>query len=78
MWQARGQKCHAKGSRKEIQYKSKCIKIQRMCNMKLIIIPVINGATRILTKGLKKNLEAITGKHSLDSLPTTAIKEHHT
>jgi hypothetical protein len=27
--------------------------------MKLIIIPVINGATRIVTKGLKKNLEAI-------------------
>jgi hypothetical protein len=45
-----------------------------MWNMKLMIILVINGATRIVTKGLKKNLEAITGKHSIDSLPTTAIQ----
>jgi hypothetical protein len=27
-----------------------------------------NGVTGIVTKGLKKNLEAIPGKHSLDSL----------
>jgi len=38
-----------------------------------MIIPVINGATIIVTKVLKKNLEAIPGKHSIDSLPTTAI-----
>jgi len=44
-----------------------------MWNMKRMIIPVINGATRIVTKGLKKNLEAIPGKYSIDSLPTTAI-----
>jgi len=45
-----------------------------MCNMKLIIIPIINKTTRIVTKDLKKNLEAIPGKHSIDSLPTTAIQ----
>jgi hypothetical protein len=44
-----------------------------MWNMKLMIIPVINGTARIVTKGLKKNLEAIPGKHSIDSLPTTTI-----
>jgi hypothetical protein len=38
-----------------------------------MIIPVVNGATRIVTKGLKKNLEAIPGKHSIDSLQKTAI-----
>jgi len=43
-----------------------------MWNMKLMIISVMNEATGIVTKGLKKNLEAIPGKHSIDSLPTTA------
>jgi hypothetical protein len=32
------------------------------------IIPVKTGATGILTKGLRKNLEAIPGKHSTDAL----------
>jgi len=31
-------------------------------------MPEIIGATRIVTKVLKKNLEAITGKHSIESL----------
>jgi hypothetical protein len=30
-------------------------------------IPVIIGATGIVTKNLRKNLEAIPGKHSIDS-----------
>jgi hypothetical protein len=34
---------------------------------------VIIGATGILTKGLKKNLEAVPGKHSIDSLQKTAM-----
>ena len=38
-----------------------------------MIIPVVNGATRIVTKGLKKHLEAIPRKHSIDSLQKTAI-----
>jgi hypothetical protein len=38
-----------------------------------MIRPVIIGATGIVTKGLKKNLEAIPGKHSIDSLQKTAI-----
>jgi hypothetical protein len=44
-----------------------------MWNMKCMIIPVIIGATRIVTKGLKNNLEAIPGKHSIDSLQKTAV-----
>jgi len=44
-----------------------------MWNLKCKIIPVIIGATRIVTKGLWKNLEAIPGKHSIDSLQKTAI-----
>ena len=38
-----------------------------------MIVPVITGATGVVTKGLKKNVEAIPGKHSTDSLQKTAI-----
>jgi hypothetical protein len=38
-----------------------------------MIIPVIIGATGTVTKGLKKNLEAILRNHSTDSLQQTAI-----
>jgi hypothetical protein len=41
--------------------------------MKCKTIPVVIGTTGIVTKGLKKNLEAIPGKHSIDSLQKTAI-----
>ena len=36
-------------------------------------IPVINGANGIVTRSLKKNLETIPGKHSIDSPQKTAI-----
>jgi hypothetical protein len=36
-------------------------------------LSVIIGATGIITKGLKKNLEAVPGKHSVDSVQKTAI-----
>jgi hypothetical protein len=39
-----------------------------MSNTKCFVIPVITGATGIVTKGLKKHLETIPGKHSIDSL----------
>jgi hypothetical protein len=32
------------------------------------VIPVNSGATRVLTKELKKSLKKIPGKHSTDSL----------
>jgi hypothetical protein len=35
--------------------------------------PVIIGATGIVTRSLKKNLEAIPGTHSIDFLQKTAI-----
>jgi hypothetical protein len=49
------------------------IEIQRMWNMKCFAIPVIIGAIGIVTKGLKKYLETILGKHSIDSLQKTAV-----
>jgi hypothetical protein len=44
-----------------------------MWNMKCKIIPVITGANEIATNGLKKGLETIPGKYSVDSLQKTAI-----
>ena len=41
--------------------------------MKCVTIPVVTGATGIVTKDLKKNSEAITGKQSIDSLQNTTV-----
>jgi hypothetical protein len=60
-----------KEAEQKLKYKKVCIKRQQMWNMKCILIPVIFGATGILTKGLKKNLEDIPGKHSIDLLKKT-------
>jgi hypothetical protein len=62
-----------KEAEKKLKYKSLGIEIQRMWNLKCTIIPVIIGATGIVTKSLRKNLEAIPRKHSIDSLQKTAI-----
>ena len=58
---------------KTLKYKSLCIEIKRMWNLKRTIIPAINGDTGIVTRSLRKNLEAVPGKHSIDSLQKTAI-----
>jgi hypothetical protein len=44
-----------------------------MWNTKCVIIPAVTGATGILTEGLRKNLGAISGKHSIHSLQMTAV-----
>ena len=38
-----------------------------------MIIPIIIGATGIVTRSLRKNLEAVPGKHSIYSLQKTAV-----
>ena len=43
--------------------------------MKCLIIPVITSATEIVTKDLRKYLEGVPGKHSVDSLKKTAVIE---
>jgi hypothetical protein len=43
-----------KEAQKKLKYKSLCIEIQHKWNKKCMIIPVIIGATGIVTKGLKK------------------------
>ena len=44
-----------------------------MWNLKCTIVPVIIGATGIVTRSLRKNLESVPGKPSIDSLQKTAI-----
>jgi hypothetical protein len=44
-----------------------------MWNLKCMIIPVIIGATGVVTRSLSNNLEAVPGKHSIDSLQKMAI-----
>ena len=50
-----------KEAEKKLKHKSLVIEIQRMWNPKCTIIPVITGATGVVTRSLKKNLEAIPG-----------------
>ena len=44
-----------------------------MWNLKCKIIPMIIVVTGIATKVLRKNLEATSGKHLIDSLQKTAV-----
>jgi hypothetical protein len=44
-----------------------------MWNMKCFVIPIIIGATGIVTRGLTMYLETIPGKHSIYSLQKTAV-----
>ena len=62
-----------KEAEKKLNYKSICIEIQRMWNLKCTIVPVIIGATGIVTRSLRTNVETVPGKHSIDSLQKTAI-----
>jgi len=62
-----------KEAEKKLKYKSLCIEVQRMWNLKCTILPVIIGATGIVPRSLTKNLETVPGKHSIDSLQKTAI-----
>jgi hypothetical protein len=63
------QKCRAKGSGKEVKIQE----FRYRDTTKYTIIPVIIGATRIVTGSLRKNLGDIPGKHSIDSLQKTAV-----
>ena len=62
-----------KEAEKKLKHKSLCIEIQQMWNLKCMTVPVITGATGIVTRSLRKNLETVPGKHSTDSLQKTAV-----
>ena len=51
-----------KEAEKKLKYNCLCIEMQQMWNLKCTVIPVIIGATGIVTRSLRKNLEAVPGK----------------
>jgi len=63
-----------KEAEKKLKYKSLCIEIQRMWELKCTIVPIIVGATGIVTRSLRKNLEAAPGKHSWSAILGTSHK----
>jgi hypothetical protein len=62
-----------KEAEKKLKYSSLYIEIQRMGNRKCMIIPAVIGATGMVTRGLRKNVEVIPGKYSIDSLQKAAV-----
>jgi hypothetical protein len=62
-----------KEAEKKLKYKNLSIEIQRKWNMKCFVIPVITGATGIVSRSLKKYLETILGQHSIVSIQKTTV-----
>ena len=67
------QKCCANGSGKKVKIQEFMYRDTANVEPEMQIIPVIIGATGIVTRSLRKNLEAVPGKHSIDSLQKTGI-----
>jgi hypothetical protein len=57
-------------SEKKLKYKNVNTEIQRMWNMKCFVIPVIIGATGIVTKGLKKRKSGNSTRKEFNSFST--------
>jgi len=51
-----------KEAEKKLKYNSLCIEIQRMWNLKCTVVPVIIGATGIVTRSLREKFGSCTGK----------------
>ena len=74
MWQhQRTEMSQKKEAEKGIKYKNFCVEIQRKRNIKCIVLSIIIGAKRRVTKCSKKNLKATPAKHSVDSPHKTAV-----
>jgi hypothetical protein len=56
-----------------LKYKDLTIEIQRICNVKTKVIPVIIGATGTISKSFRKHVSSILGKHEVKELQKTAI-----
>jgi len=69
----RTQKCCAKGNGKEVKIQEFMYIDTTNVEPEIQIIPVTIGVTEIVTRSLRKNMETVPGKHSIDSLQKTAI-----
>jgi hypothetical protein len=65
-----------KEAEKELKYKSLCMVVPPMWDMKSVSVLVIIGATKIVTKGLKQTLDAIPQKYSVDHCKRQLYLEH--
>jgi hypothetical protein len=64
---------------KKLKYKSLCVEIQRMWNRKCTVIPVITGATGIVTRSLRKKFGSYTRKtFDRGHFKIQLYLEHHT
>ena len=62
-----------KEAEKILKYKHLTIGIQRMWKVKTRVIPVIIGATGIISKSFRKYISNIPGNHEVKELQKTAI-----
>jgi hypothetical protein len=67
------QKCCAKGSGKEVKIQGFMNRATTDVEPEMYGYTVIIGATGMVTRSLRKNMEAVPGKRSIDSLQKTAI-----
>ena len=67
------QKCCAKGSGKEVKIQEFMYRDTTNVEPEMYDYTSKYWATGIVTRSLKKNLEAVPGKHSIDSLENTVI-----
>ena len=62
-----------KEAEKILKYKDLTIEIQRMWKVKTRMIPVIIGATGIISKSFRKYISNIPGSHEVKELQKTVI-----
>jgi ribosomal protein L17 len=56
-----------------LKHKDLTTEIQRMCNVKTKVIPVITGATGTILKSFRKYVSNVPGNHEVKELQKTAI-----
>jgi hypothetical protein len=62
-----------KGSGKEVKMQEFMYRDAASVELKCTVIPVMIGATGIVTRSLREHLEAVPGKHWIDSLQQAAV-----
>ena len=67
------QKCCAKVSGKQVKIQQFMYRDTANVEPEMYYCTLITGATGIVTRSLRKNLEAVPGEHSIDSLQKTAV-----
>jgi hypothetical protein len=67
-----------KEAEKKLKYKGLCVEIHRKWNMNCMVIPVITGATAMVTNGLKKIWKPYQENTQSIHYKTQLYWKHHT